>query len=354
MIAPKHAPATAAARIVASQLRVIVPPILIARRLLMSYLRSGWIVLELAYVLALYLFAFREPFEPSFFFETASWGLGVLAICASLLLVSRAMRPGAYQTAIEKVSRRAYVAGLALALAMLRVLAYALLLALTLLSGHLLNATPGALLAGSIGLLAICSVLATLALTLSSAFAPRLARLIFLGWLTGALYSYVATGTMAALFFAWRLPLLPVFACFEIGMTGTIDGGGLLALTVDAVYVVGLVALADYWLRRRETARSAARTDGAEPALAVAAPVESVGEPAASAVPSQLAGDHARQAQPSRSGKREGQRRPAKDQAVGTTAPSRARAMNRRPAQASSRPAPAGRKRSPNRKRSAR
>ncbi|HLJ80897.1 MAG TPA: hypothetical protein VKT52_05375, partial [Ktedonobacterales bacterium] len=72
MTAPKHAPAdSAGACHVAATDRPfwlptvtpIMPVLLVAGRELVEYIRDGWILVELAYVLALYLFAFRYPFE---------------------------------------------------------------------------------------------------------------------------------------------------------------------------------------------------------------------------------------------------------------------------------------------------
>lgn len=268
---------------------VAAPLLSITRHILTEYIRSGWILVELLYVLALYLFAFGYPFEPSFFFGTANWGLGLLAVCATLLLVARAMRPTTYRLATAQVPRRTYVAGLALAAATLRAAVYLLLLALALLSHHLINATAGTLLAGSIGLLAGNILLAALALALSPAFTPRSARqpsppsspsrqtalslvyavprfsrLIFLAWLVAALSSYAASGPLAALLFVARLPLLPLFACFGIGVTGMIGWRDVLALLVVAGYVVGLVFLAGSWLARRDATSAVSETDATE------------------------------------------------------------------------------------------
>lgn len=256
MISPKPAPVRAASFDPAAM------TLTNARRILADFVFSGWFLAELAYVPALYVFAFRYPFDTPFFFETANWGLSLLTICATVLLVGRAMRPAMYRYGSEQAARQAYIAGLALAAAALRLIVYIWLLALVLLSQHLLDATPGALLAGSLGLVANSIVLAALTLALSTTFAPRLARLLMMGWLVGALYSYIGTNTLADFFLSWRLPLLPIFAGFTMGLTGTIDGGDLLVLAVDALYVVGLVWLASFWRVRREAARAEAVAAG--------------------------------------------------------------------------------------------
>src|SRR5579859_587983 len=260
MTAPRNAPARAASArdFIAAQLYPPVAAILLAARApLLEYIRDGWILVELAYALALYLFAFRYPFEAPFFFETANWSLGLLAAGTTLLLISRAPPPDAAQPAITSAARRVYTAGLMLAAAALRIVEYVVLLALVLFSRRLINATSGALFAGSVGLIAGCIVLAALTLALSPAYAPRFARLIFLAWLTAALYSYTATGLLAAFFFVWRLPLLPLFACYTMGMTGTIGWNGGLALLINAGYVVGLVMLATFLRARRDAAKHA-------------------------------------------------------------------------------------------------
>ncbi|MGH2518037.1 MAG: hypothetical protein ACRDHP_20530 [Ktedonobacterales bacterium] len=269
---PAHAAAVALYVGVAHRFRrdALVPVFSIAGRTLAEYVRSGWILVELAYALALFLFAFRYPFDAPFFFETANWGLGLLTICATLLLVARAMRSSVYMSAVERVSRRAYVAGVALAAAVVRLGVYLALLVLALLTHSFVNATGGALLAGSVGLIAASIVLAALALALSTEFAPRLVRLLFLAWLTAALYSYAGTGPLATLCFPLRLPLLPLFASYDIGATGTVGVAGLLALVLDVAYAVGLVALAAFWLGRREAAQTLLAGDDAKPASAPA------------------------------------------------------------------------------------
>lgn len=298
MTAPKPTPA---ATIRSS---AIMPVFISARRILADYAISGWILAELAYVLALYLFAFRYPFDAPYFFETANWGLSLLAVGATALLVARAMRSAAYRPAIAHAPRQTYIAGLMLAAVAVRGAICIWLLALALLSRNLLSATPGTLLAGMLGLIANGIVLAALTLALSTAFAPRLARLATLAWLVGALYSYAATNTLADFFLTWRLPLLPIFAGFAMGLTGRVDGGGLLALAVDAVYVVVLVRLADVWRARLEAPQATDEAQAAWPRKPAAAPPASRDERLAPP----------RTAQPE-------QRQTAKDQPAAPTAP---------------------------------
>ena len=258
MTTTRKTPAPAADPLAAARLfRPVATSILrLTGDILVAYTRSGWLLVELAYVLALYLFAFGYPFEPPFFFETAHWGLGLLTVCATTLLGSRAMRLSVAQPAIAHASRRAYVAALMLVVAVLRIALYVALLALVFLGGRFINATGGALFSGSLGLIAGCIVLAALTLALSPAFAPRPARLLGLAWLVAALYSYSAAGWLAALLFPFHLPLWPIFAGYAMGMTGSVGIGGLLALACDAAAVVGLALLADSWRRRLDTAPS--------------------------------------------------------------------------------------------------
>lgn len=71
---------------------------------------------------------------------------------------------------------------------------------------------------------------------------------MFLLWLALALYSF-SNGALPA----WvHLPLLPLAACYDFGVNGTVGLTGCWALLVEAAYVAGLVLLAQHWLARRD------------------------------------------------------------------------------------------------------
>jgi len=60
-------------------------------------------------------------------------------------------------------------------------------------------------------------------------------------WLVLAFASYQASGLLAILLFPAKLLLLPVAASYDFGVTGSIGWGGLLAIVVQAAYIVGLI-----------------------------------------------------------------------------------------------------------------
>jgi hypothetical protein len=91
---------------------------------------------------------------------------------------------------------------------------------------------------------------------LSSPMATRLKRIIFLAWLALVLFAqspvfWLPEVVMSVLRFA-SLPLLPLIACYNISVAGTLGLAGALGVGVEGVYVVVLVLIAGYWLERRE------------------------------------------------------------------------------------------------------
>lgn len=235
-------------RFAASLLRS--PSVTIARHLLVGYMRSGWLWGEVACVLALYAVYFSVfAGNMAYFFGTAGDGLGALAVLSAAIFTHRAVGARMYLTLAHIPSRATYVRGLILACGVLRIPMYLLLLGLALLTHRIAGAMPlPALLAGTIGLLANCVVLAALTVTLSPPIATRTVRIVFLLWLALALYSF-----QSGIAPAWvHLPLVPLGACYTFGASATIGWSGCWALLVAAGYVAGLTLLAQFWLARHD------------------------------------------------------------------------------------------------------
>jgi hypothetical protein len=228
------------------------PVVVVARHALLSYLRGGWLWGEALVVLAIFAITFR-PFTVNSdnFFGVAILTLGALAFVGTIVLVRRGMRARAYLSLARLPSRGAYIRGLALAAGALRIPLYLQLLALELLSRGLLDPSPQRLLIGSAFLLLETSVLSALALLLTPPITTRIAWIVVLAWLVGALTSYTQ-----APFATWltplQLPLQPFIACFTIATTGALTWSNAWAPALAVVYFAAFVAFAQARFARRD------------------------------------------------------------------------------------------------------
>ncbi len=232
------------------------PEFTIAWHTLLSHFRSGWLWGEVLLVLAVYAVFFDYPGTTGDIVYLSGFAGRVLIGLAALstaIMVHRAFLAKAYLPLARLSSRGTYVRGVFLAAAFLRLPLYLELLALYFLQHHSLVANwPTALLAGSIGLLANCTVAVAVALLLSPPIATRIEMIVFLLWLCLALASYTMEGAFGTILAPFRWPLLPLIACYNFGQTGVINGWGVLALVVMVGYVVGLLRLAEALLARRD------------------------------------------------------------------------------------------------------
>ncbi|HJT56944.1 MAG TPA: hypothetical protein VJ761_10640 [Ktedonobacteraceae bacterium] len=233
------------------------PAMTVARLALESYFRSGWMWLEFVLVLLCFAALFF-PFRvyTAGFYGTSNLVLGAIAILGTAIMVRQATSARTYLVLSRLSSRASYSRGLMLATALLRVPLLILMLALVLITGQLIDPSAGTLLIGILGLLPNCIVVAVLTVTLSSPMATRLKRIVFLAWLVLVLFaqspvSWLPEAVISVLHVA-SVPLLPLIACYNISVNGTIGLAGVLALIVEVVYVVVLALIAGYWLERRE------------------------------------------------------------------------------------------------------
>ena len=240
------------------------PSLTIARFTLVSYMRSGWILLDIILVWLLYAIFFLEfGGNVAYFYGTATQGLGVVTILGTVVIVQRAMNARVYLPLSRITSRSAYIRGLVIATAVLRIPLFLMLLLLAMAHHNIAppactfmdcisGATFSNMLPGAIGLLAICIVIATLIVTFSAPIATRPARILLLVWFAAVLYSNTTPGPVAAILSVSRIPLLPLATCYSFGTTGTIGWAGVGALLLMAGYVVGLTLLGEWWMRRRD------------------------------------------------------------------------------------------------------
>ncbi len=228
------------------------PELVVARHALASYFRSGWIWGESLVALTLYVVAFR-PFavRSDTFFGIATLGLGALAFVGTILLVRRSLRVRAYLSLARLPSRVAYLRGAALAGGALRVSLYLVLLLLELLSHGLLDPSLRGIVVGSFGLLLDTLILSALAVALTPPVTTRVAWIVFLVWLVGALTSY--TGAPIAPWLApLQLPLQPFIGCFTLATTSSLTWSSAWAPVLAVVYTVGLIAFAEARFARRD------------------------------------------------------------------------------------------------------
>ena len=240
------------------------PSLTIARFTLASYMRSGWIVGDIVLVWLLYAIFFLEfGGNVAYFYGTATQGLGAVAILGTVVMVQRAMTARVYLPLSRITSRSAYMRGLVIATAVLRIPLFLLLMLLAMAHHNFspppctfMNCIEGAtisnMLPGAIGLLAICIVISTLIVTFSAPIATRRTRILLLLWFAAVLYSNTSPGPVAAFLGISRIPLLPLSICYSFGTTATIGWSGIGALLIMAIYVVGLTLLGEYWLRKRD------------------------------------------------------------------------------------------------------
>lgn len=240
------------------------PSMTVARFTLVSYIRSGWILGDFVFVWLLYAIFFLEfGGDVAYFYGTAGQGLDVLAVLSTVVMVQRAMHARVYLPLSRMTSRSAYVRGLVIATAVLRVLSFLMLLGLAMLHHNfsppsctigncIQGATFSNMLPGALGLLVNCMVISTLVVVFSAPIATRRARILLFVWFAAVLYSNTSPGPVAAILGIVRLPLLPLAICYGFGTTQSIDWSGIAALMMSAVYVVGLTLLGEYWLKRRD------------------------------------------------------------------------------------------------------
>lgn len=222
----------------------------IARMTLENYYRSAWLWGEFAATLVLYAVLFLPiRVTNAHLFAEAGLGLYTLALLGAVVLVRSSIGGRNYLTLAKLSSRKAFARGLILATALLRIPLFLLLLAIILANQNIDKPDFGHIIIGSIGLIANCLVISALTVALSPPFSTRLTRIIFIAWL-GAVFSPVKEFSM--LFDLLRLPFLPFAFCFNMGLTGIFEWFDLVALVVEAGYLIGLIYLAGRWLERRE------------------------------------------------------------------------------------------------------
>lgn len=226
----------------------------LTRSIAVRYLRSRWFVAEVVAIAVMFALCFGAPFDGAYFYRIAGLALSLFALFATYGLDHAVTLPHTYLRRSLRTLGRPTVAPLVFVAAIARLITFVLLLSLVLIF-HRLNAVePLALLAGAVGLLANCALVATVTIVCSTPFAGRGVQFGLLAWLVAALATYSPSTLFSSVpVVSWvlRLPLLPFAACYDLGVTGMIGWSGVAALLAEVGVIAVAVALADTGLRRR-------------------------------------------------------------------------------------------------------
>lgn len=232
------------------------PSLVVARQIVRSHSRSGWLWGELVAVLVLYVVFFDYPGttgDLSYFYGFGGRSLGAIAAVSTAIMAHRALGARAYLPLARLGSRGPYVRGLIVAAVATRLPLVLELLALYLRAHHhFQGAWERHFIVGMLGLLANCALIAVVTVLLSPPIATRLNQIVFLFWLVLALSSYTNLGWVSTAFAVARLPLLLVVACYDFGSKGVMDWLGSLAFALTLAAIVALAWLAQWQFSRRD------------------------------------------------------------------------------------------------------
>lgn len=223
----------------------------IARFTLLIYLKSGWAWGELVLVVAAAGALFKYPGDVNYFAGVANGVLCFNAFVGTAILVHRSMSARLYLPLSRLGSRAAYMRGVIIAAAVLRIPLYLAFQATALGLQAVMGATFGNMLIAALGGITLSIVASVLTTTFSPPQATRLARIFLLAWFAVLLYSSTSAPLAAVIDFT-RIPLIPLSAIYTATLTGTFTPWTLLGLVISCGYLVGLTMLASYWLRRRD------------------------------------------------------------------------------------------------------
>ncbi len=226
----------------------------LTRSVVARYVRSGWFVAEVASIAGLFALCFGAPFDAAYFYRIAGLALGLFAVIGTYALDHAVAPPRRYVRRSLRTQGRPTVAPLVFAATVTRIIAFVLLLSLVLVFRRLTPIESRGLLAGAVGLLANCALIAAVTVVCSTPFARRGVQLGVLTWIVVALATY-SPGTNASALPAavrlLRLPLLPFAACYDFGVTGIIGWSGVAALVAEVGMIAAAVAITDIRLRHR-------------------------------------------------------------------------------------------------------
>ena len=232
----------------------------VVRLSLSNYLRSGWIFLELAFLVVAVALAPTVTNSPvggglqSFFGISGALYI-VEALIGALLLSRRAFGPTAYMFLARLPSRRSYAAGVALAAAVIRVPLLVLLVTLGYAFGKIVNPPIPWLVFGGLDVLLPACLIASIAIVLSPPVGTRITRMIFLAWILVIFRPARVTAGLPpdlnSALNALLVPLRPVTDSIFARTDAIAARSSLTSILVQTAYVVGIAVLAGVLLERR-------------------------------------------------------------------------------------------------------
>lgn len=196
--------------------------------------------------------------DVAYFYGVMNQALSVLAVLSTIVMTQRAMTARMYLPLSRLSSRSAYIRGLIVATAFLRVPSFLLALLLAL-SYHRHNpifgiegATFSTMLPGAVGLLLNTLFVSLLTIVLYRPIATRLLQIIFLAWCVATFYSNTGINSVAQYLAVTHLPLIPITVCYSLGTGSAVDIYSLGMVLVIIGYIVSLTLLASFLLNRRD------------------------------------------------------------------------------------------------------
>ncbi len=232
----------------------------IARMSLSNYLRSGWVALDLAAVLAAAALPPVVGGHPADGGLPPFYGVALLfflpdALVGSLLLARRTFGPSTYMFLARLPSRTPYAIGITVAAVALRAALFLLLLGLAVLLHKIVDPTTTQLVIGGLGILLPACVIASLAVLLSPPISNRLTAIVFLLWL---ILIFQPARTLAHLPQAVKtvvdllsVPVRPITDSILASTHGVTSHTSLMPLLLQVAYVLAIGLIAGLLLERR-------------------------------------------------------------------------------------------------------
>jgi hypothetical protein len=223
----------------------------IARFTLLIYLKSAWSWGELIFVVSMAGVLFKYPGDLNYYAGVANGVLCFTAFVGTAILVHRSVSARLYLPLSRLSSRAAYMRGVIIAAAGLRIPLYLAFQASALALRGITGANFENMLIAALGGITLSIVTSVLTATFSPPQATRLARIILLAWFAVMLYSSTSAPLAAVIEFT-RIPLAPLAACYTATLTGVVTFWTLLGFVLSCGYMLGLTWLASHWLGQRD------------------------------------------------------------------------------------------------------
>ena len=226
----------------------------IARFTLMSYIRSGWVLLDIILVWLIYsVFFSATKTSAHTFFDISIPCMAAETILGSIIFVSRCMKSNVYLPLARLSSRSPYLYGIVIASSVLRIILYLLLLLTMAMLKNITDINWLNGFYGSLGLILICQLCSLLAIILSRPIATRPTQIVFLSWIVIVLYSNTPAAIDIARYLQiLQLPLRPIALCYQLSSQGSIASWDWIGVVIMFAYMAIIIALGTAWFAKRD------------------------------------------------------------------------------------------------------